>query len=298
MGNYISNLIPCKRGGKKVIIPEVPDESLKSDDINITDALKYGFICPFCERDLNDIPQLLNIPSNNDIIELKCLKKGEYFEKSLEEYCQTIEKKNIVGECKKGCSKPVEEFCLGCNAFFCSECAKNHSKKIFKKKLKMKKSKGACEDCLCFQCINNDDKKNKKPKEHILVKIEEISSTCPIHGLKNNKCCFDCEKNVCEKCEEISHKKHLKGNEKYKERIEDARTVILQKDKKLSKMMEFYDMIKSSYESNPDNYIYKKNLIKIAECIKREKERNTSDSDLAIYRIDQIKKSINIKNEN
>ena len=93
MGNYISNLIPCKRGGKKVIIPEVPDESLKSDDINITDALKYGFICPFCERDLNDIPQLLNIPSNNDIIELKCLKKGEYFEKSLEEYCQTIEKK-------------------------------------------------------------------------------------------------------------------------------------------------------------------------------------------------------------
>ena len=55
-------------------------------------------------------------------------------------------------------------------------------------------------------------------------------------------------------------------------------------------MKQFYDMIKLSYESNQNNGAYKNNLVKVAKCIKNEKGRNKYDIDLAIYRIEQIKK--------
>ena len=63
-------------------------------------------------------------------------------------------------------------------------------------------------------------------------------------------------------------------------------------------MKQFYDMIKLSYESNQNNEAYKNNLVKVAKCINSEKERNKYDVDLAIYRIGQINKNINVGNVN
>ena len=151
------------------------------------------------------------------------------------------------------------------------------------------------ENCLCLQCLNKEKQKEKQEIHHH-VDINEMSIICPLHGLKTDIPCLDCEKNCCKECFDKYHKWHNKRDINSKE-INDARIKIIIKDDKLFSMKQFYDMIKLSYESNQNNGAYKNNLVKVAKCIKNEKGRNKYDIDLAIYRIEQIKKYTKLGNK-
>ena len=63
----------------------------------------------------------------------------------------------------------------------------------------------------------------------------------------------------------------------------------------LQKMKEFYEMIKSAYECNQNNGIYKENLINVQSLIKEEM-RDEYDKDLVFYRIKQLINGINDNN--
>ena len=107
---------------------------------------------------------------------------------------------------------------------------------------------------------------------------------------------MDCENNICEECSDTFHKKHsiLKSEKIFeKSEIDKARNIIIKKNIKLNKLKEFYEMIRVSYEANPDNDIYKNNMINVANYIEKEKKRSQFAIDLAIYRMKQMKMKIN-----
>ena len=113
--------------------------------------------------------------------------------------------------------------------------------------------------------------------------------------MKTNIPCDDCQKNCCPKWFKDYHKWHKEGNIN-KTKINKARKIIEEKDEKLLKMKEFYEMVKSAAESNEN--IYKKNLKTVADCIAKENNRNKYETDLAIYKIKQEKQGIGNKMQN
>ena len=126
----------------------------------------------------------------------------------------------------------------------------------------------------------------------IRIPLNKLGNTCLIHNKEISIYCTYCESMVCNECFEQLHKKHIKS-EINGQKIKRAKNEIIRNNIKLSKLKEFYELIRLTFESNPNNNIYKKNIINISKSIEREKRRNKYDKDLAIYRIEQIKNKIN-----
>ena len=51
------------------------------------------------------------------------------------------------------------------------------------------------QNCLCLQCFSKEKQKEKQEIHHH-VDINEMSIICPLHGLKTDIPCLDCEKIV------------------------------------------------------------------------------------------------------
>ena len=70
--------------------------------------------------------------------------------------------------------------------------------------------------------------------------------------------------------------------------VKKAKKEINWKNKQLSKLIEFYRMIRLASENEPGNHYYIKNIINVGRLIELEERRNKYDKDLAIYRIKQL----------
>ena len=114
---------------------------------------------------------------------------------------------------------------------------------------------------------------------------------CTIHNKMTDKCCRECRMNVCSTCFDLYHNRHIKGNNYSSKDILEARAEVLKKAKNLNLMKKFYEMILSAYESNNENTIYQKNVVNVANCIEKEKNRDKFERDLAIYKIMKSKKN-------
>lgn len=282
MGNVIEKIFPCFRDDK-VKIPKVADDKLSEGTIQLGKSTNEEFYCPECDN-VQEIPEILTIHSDSSIIGLRCHKREKNYFPKLEEYCGKIEENSEKKCSTEGCITKTDYYCLGCMKFFCAGHAKAHEeeKTIFN---------GRCY-CLC-SCLPSSDK-YKNNEIHKLVKKEEITSTCSTHGLKTEECCQECQKYVCKKCKKEYHKRHNINNPISAEKMKEAKEKIIKKTNKLLSMIKFYRMIDLAYESKPDDITYQKNIVNVAESIKREKDRDKNDIDLAIYRINQIKKGINL----
>jgi hypothetical protein len=153
-----------------------------------------------------------------------------------------------------------------------------------------------CTKCNKYICLNCSSNYHEKEHFNKCLPINKLGNTCTSHNLETKLYCVDCEINICEECSDTFHKKHstLKSEKIFeKSEIDKARNIIIKKNIKLNKLKEFYEMIRVSYEANPDNDIYKNNMINVANYIEKEKKRNQFDIDLAIYRMKQMKMKIN-----
>ena len=119
------------------------------------------------------------------------------------------------------------------------------------------------------------------------IPSNQLSNICLRHNKEIQNYCKDCEKNICKECEKEFHKRHGKI-EIEKTRVKDAQAEINKNKRKLFLMKQFYDMVCNA-SINSNETIYKKNVVNIAQCITKTKNRNKFDEDLAIYRIKQIK---------
>jgi len=285
MGNVIDKIFPCFRDDK-VKIPKVADEELSEGKIVLGESTNDEFYCTVCDS-VQEIPEILTIHSDSTTIGLKCHKREKNYFPKLEEYCEKIKQDN-KNKCLD-CENPGSEYCLGCMNFFCANHAKKHHKENPKDKTVFE---GICY-CLFDFCHLYD--KDKKNIIHKLIKKTEITSTCSTHGLKTKECCQECQKYVCKICKDDYHKRHNINNPISAEKMKDAKEKIIKKGHKLLSMKKFYKMIISAYEKKQDDITHQKNLVNVAASIKREQNRDKNDIDLAIYRLNQIKKGINIQ---
>ena len=153
-----------------------------------------------------------------------------------------------------------------------------------------------CTKCNKYICLNCSSNYHEKEHFNKCLPINKLGNTCISHNLETKLYCVDCENNICEECSDTFHKRHsiLKSEKIFeKSEIDKARNIIIKKNIKLNKLKEFYEMIRVSYEANPDNDIYKNNMINVANYIEKEKKRSQFAIDLAIYRMKQMKMKIN-----
>ena len=301
MGNFLSSLIPCSKN--KLPKSTITDNYINDSNIQFKDTiLDTDFFCPICGVSKSlEIPEILNFHSENGKIVFRCPKRDIEYPQELKEYHKEITEKikrkcgnyrngkcigaeNEINNCKK--------YCLECDKFLCEQCVRNEiiDKEIIAKEISTNELNSSCN---CFCCSQSSQEKKKEGGIHYLVDADNISVICPQHGLKTNIPCDDCQKNCCPKCFKNYHKWHKEGNIN-NTKINEARNIIIEKDKKLLKMKEFYEMVKSAAESNEN--IYKKNLKTVADCIAKENNRNKYETDLAIYKIKQEKQGIKQQN--
>ena len=264
-------LIPCVESDRekeeKKNVKEL-DEAIKDSDIKLDNE----FYCTCCEETPPHITELLSIHSDNDKVEFICPKKEEWKEFKLKEYCEENSKKIKCSECESDKNSEVNiitdneinedkyRYCTRDKKFYCDR---------------------------CFILNHSPNEKN----DHSDYKVKELSSMCTIHNKMTDKCCRECRMNVCSICFDLYHNRHIKGNHNSSKDILEARAEVLKKAKNLNLMKKFYEMILSAYESNNENTIYQKNVVNVANCIEKEKNRDKFERDLAIYKIMKSKKN-------
>ena len=311
MGNFLSSLIPCSKN-KHNESKNKDNETKDSTAAQFNDTiLDIDFFCPICGVSKSlEVPEILNFHSENGKIVFRCPKRDKEYPKELKGY-----QEKITGYIKTKCGNHennennenngnnennkeekdinnCKKYCLECHKFLCQQCVRNEkiNKEIIAKEISTNELNSCCN---CFCCSQSSQEKKKEEGIHYIVDADNISVICPQHGLKTNIPCDDCQKNCCPKCFKDYHKWHKEGNIN-KTKINKARKIIEEKDKKLLKMKEFYEMVKSAAESNEN--IYKKNLKTVADCIAKENNRNKYETDLAIYKIKQEKQGIKQQN--
>ena len=221
---------------------------------------------PICLNDsyhpLNFDVEVLKINFKSEIT-LKC-KDHHIYQMSLKEYFEKI--KDIkIRKCQNlhyNEEKEAEFYCCQTNQYF-------------------------CQNCYNILIRTNFNKSN-------FINIKDLPYFCLRHNKKLTIYCSDCEKNLCEICYKEFHDSHDKAKIT-KDEITNARNIIKEKMINLQKMKEFYEMIKSAYEWNQNNGIYKENLINVQSLIKEEM-RDEYDKDLVFYRIKQLNNGINDNN--
>ena len=219
-----------------------------NDDFPLEKLLEYYL----SERNISFV---LKIHSENGIVELidkygRCLYLNiEKFFLILKENSET---KKCLCEYYSNFDTKENKYCVNCNIFICSLCSNQH---LY--------------------------------KNHTSIPKNYLGSICLIHCKETSFYCKDCEKSVCKECLDKFHKNHMKSeiNPKF---VKKAKKEINWKNKQLSKLIEFYRMIRLASENEPGNHYYTKNIINVGRLIEIEERRNKYDKDLAIYRIKQL----------
>ena len=219
-----------------------------NDDFPLEKLLEYFL----SERNISFI---LKINSENGIVEL-IDKNGCCLFLKIEKFFLKLKENYEVNKClcAYNSNEHTDEnkYCINCNIFICSLCSIQH-------------------------LYNN----------HTSIPKNYLGSICLIHCKETSFYCKDCEKSVCKECLDKFHKSHMKSeiNRKF---VKKAKKEINWKNKQLSKLIEFYRMIRLASEDEPGNHYYIKNIINVGRLIELEERRNKYDKDLAIYRIKQL----------
>ena len=206
---------------------------------------KDQYLCPFC----GEIPELLNINSDNGYIEFRCKKDKDYFTK--------LSRSGFTYYHIK---------CDGCNTLQMSE---KNDDNIFKYCYICKKN-------LCNYCLQKFSKEHDKSHLKKCIPINEKNTRCLDHFNegKYTSFCNDCRINICEENSHIVHRKHNITNFF---KIEPQIKVIAEKNRILRDIIRFNELILNTYQKFPDNYFHLVNISNLAESIKIENSRNSEE---------------------
>ena len=256
------NIIQLKTEGnitKRRITSEEFNEKLEIPDDQ--------FLCPKCDK----IPEILSINADNGHIELKCMNHG-IFDYSIDDYFKAIK----VSEYNYLNTK-----CKNCN-------------KVQKNEEKLFKYCFYCKADLCEACVNKFTTEEIGHHQNHLV-------TCIPVNKKNHRCrehpnsiftefCFDCQENVCLKEKNLRHIGHKVISLAFlHSEIEKCKDAIIQKNKILSNIIRFNQILLNSYEKFQDNYFHIQSLINVGKSVEQSKI-NEKEIEAMISSLDKIYK--------
>ena len=245
---------------KKEFFKDIPKEILdEEDELFFEDILEDEFLCSKC----NEVPEILHAHNDNSKIEFICRKCGP-IEDLTDKYLEKSKKSKFSyrnSECKlcKLVKKNNDMF------FYCYECQKDY----------------------CKNCLNKNAHKCKDKSKYI--KVNEKNTKCLKHFGENfTQFCVDCQENVCKKEINIRHKDHeiIDINNFLKEFLK-YRIIIKEKNKELSNLIKFINLIDKAGEKCENNYFNIQSVIKLAESIEKENIRDSKDIEFAFYELNE-----------
>jgi len=210
----------------------------KNDEISykneiISYDLNEGLLCPICR----EIPEVLNINTDNSKIEFNCKKCGVY-EILIDEYFDKLSKSDkfkICSSCENKSKKNKYYYCFNCNKDYCEECKYRYHYN--------------------HECIEVNEKKNiclRKNKEFIYF-------------------CFDCQENLCE-IDKIAHRNHkVDIISRYREHLIKDKYKIKKINEELNNLIEFNNIILRNEE------YFINSIKNIGKSLEEENKRDSKD---------------------
>ena len=260
----------------KVSLPRVNPADLindKSIPEGSKDSLEVPgdqFLCPLCGK----IPEILNVHSDNGHLELKCSYHG-LITISIKDYYRHL-KESIFTYYKIKCANCNEEqrskenmfsYCFYCKADFCEECVNNF----------------------------NLTKFNEHRRKHldVCIPVNEKPHRCLEHYNSDiNVFCADCQEHICDKEPSKKHKEHTKINlMKYEDDIAKYIDIITEKNKILSDIIRFNQLILNTYDKFKNNYFHIQSLINLGKSIEEENARDTKELRWMINKLENTHKA-------
>jgi Leucine-rich repeat (LRR) protein len=240
---------------KKKVIQQERNYNITSDEESkkIFESLpKDQYLCPFC----GDIPELLNIHTDNGYVEFRC-KKDKEFLISVQDYFKKLSESNFTYYNIK-----------------CSNC--NKEQKSCLKKEQLFKYCYLCKKDFCYECVEKEIKEHDKSHLKKCIPINEKNTRCLEHFGEGQytSFCNDCHINICEENSHVIHRKHHITNFF---KIEPQIKVITEKNRILSDIIRFNELILNTYQKFPDNYFHLVNMSNLAESIMIENSRNSEE---------------------
>ena len=215
------------------------------------------YFCPKC----GEIPELVNIYTDIGMIILKCREHENKW--NIEQY--------------------FEELPLSKYNYYNTKCCKcNNIQKKFKGKDQIFKYCYLCKENYCSDCV----KKEEHPKNHLVqcIPVNALSSKCKEHYNEDyTSFCRDCKENICNI---NSSKDHLGHDKLNLFKIEPKIKLIIEKNRLLSNIIKFNELIINTYEKNQNNYFHTINAAILAKSIEMENSRNLEELKNASKRLE------------
>ena len=259
----------------KVSMPRVsPTELINDKSIpeGFKDSLEVPddqFLCPLCER----IPELLNVHTDNGHIELKCKYHGilnisiEKYYKSLKDSLFTYYKSKCAN-CNKvqGNKGKMFSYCYYCKVDFCDDCAHD------------------------FHLEKFDHRRNHLD---VCIPVNEKPHRCLEHCNSDIiSFCVDCQENICGRDPTIKHRGHQKINFiSFEADITKYKEIIVKKNKILSDIIRFNQVILNTYDSFQNNYFHIQSLINLGKSLEEEGKRDPKELECMINRLEKSHKA-------
>ena len=268
MGSIYSN--------KKNLPPPNPQDYINNENMPdkgfeiMKEIPKDQFLCPLC----GNIPIIKNVHTDNGHIELICKYHG-ILDYTIEDYALALKDsmftyfKTKCGHCNKvqGAEGPMFKYCSYCKLDLCEECVNRFDLRGLDHR----------RNHLDF-CIDVNEK-NHKCLEHIKVDFTEY--------------CYDCQEHICENEKAERHRGHKKVNffKLYYDQLIKYRDLIVEKNRILSDIIRFNQLILNSYDKFPDNFFHLQSVINIGKSLEEENKRNGKEMENMIYHLEKSHKA-------
>ena len=260
--------------GVRQTLPHVnQNELIRKENIpkGFEDALEVPddqYLCTLCER----VPEILNVHTDNGHIELKCKYHG-IIDTTIQEYFKKM---------KNSLFTYYKTKCYNCNN------TQDNKQNMFK----------YCSYCkinLCETCVNKFDIPGKDHRRHhldVCIPVNEKPHRCLEHfNADINTFCVDCQENVCDKETTKKHNGHNKINLfKFSPEVKKYRDAIVQKNKTLSDIIRFNQLILNTYDSFQNNYYHIQSLINVGKSFEEENKRDEKEIECMISGLEKAHK--------
>ena len=261
-------------GGRQTLPHVNRNELIKQENIprgndDALDVPDDQYLCPLCER----VPEILNVHTDNGHIELKCKYHG-IIDLTIQDYFRKM-KNSLFTYYKTSC-------------YNCKNTQDN--------KQNMFKYCCYCKVDLCQTCVNKFDLKDKDHRAHhldVCIPVNEKPHRCLEHlNADINTFCVDCEENVCDKETTKKHSGHNKINLfKFAPEIEKYKKSIIDKNKTLSDIIRFNQLILNTYENFQYNYYHIQSLINVGKSLEEENKRDAKEIECMISGLEKTHKA-------